>query len=109
MARRAASISRALMRSGSSALRPIGAEIERGAGLGGAVDAALVLLAELGALGLKHGFFSLRCAARVRAADAADRCCGFGFGLGLALLGGAMGSCSMISPLKIQTLTPQVP
>src|ERR1043166_4568974 len=36
-------------------LQAILAEIERGAGFGGAVDAALVLLAELGACRLKHG------------------------------------------------------
>jgi hypothetical protein len=44
MARRAASISRAFSRSGSS-------EVQGGAGLGGAMDTAFELLAEFCALG----------------------------------------------------------
>jgi hypothetical protein len=53
IARRAASIWRAVTRSGSSAFRP-NAEVQVGAALRDAVDAALELLAELGALRLQH-------------------------------------------------------
>ena len=55
MARRAASIWRAVMRPGSIAFRPNAPKLSVGAALGHAVDAALVGLAVFGAFGLKHG------------------------------------------------------
>ena len=54
MARRAASIWRAVRRPGSDSLQAIGAEIERRAALGQAVDAALMRLAVFRALWTKH-------------------------------------------------------
>jgi predicted small secreted protein len=58
IARRAASIWRAVIRSGSMALRPKAPKLSSVPTLGVAVDAALEGLAELGALGLQHVLLS---------------------------------------------------
>ena len=100
MARRAASICRAVSRSGSIAFRPIGAEVQRRAALGVAMDAALVRLAVLGALRLQHLFlvYLMRIHSHASAAPVRRRARSC-----------AIGSCAMISPLNTHTFTPQVP
>src|SRR6185312_7898061 len=69
-----------------------------------ALDTALVRLAEFGSHRLQHGGrpYSL-----VLAQAASRR--GRPASPSAIFLSCAIGSCSMISPLKIQTLTPQVP
>src|SRR6202011_1533110 len=71
----------------------------------GAVDAALMRLPELGLLWLHHG---LRPQTFSKTAQAASRR-GREVSPSAIFLSWAIGSCSRISPLKIQTLTPQVP
>src|SRR3984957_5546054 len=71
---------------------------------GDAVDAALVGLAEFGAYRLQHNLSLLL----IPFAHAASRR-GRPASPSAIFLSWAIGSCSMISPLKIQTLTPQVP
>ena len=66
MARRAASIWRAVSRSGSTAFRPCEPKFSVGAALGLAVDAALEGLAKLGALRLQHGRLSSNLAGQLR-------------------------------------------
>src|SRR6202020_262484 len=70
-----------------------------------AVNAALVRLPELGFLWLHHG---LRPQTFSKIAQAAPRR-GRELSPSAIFLSWAIGSCSRISPLKIQTLTPQVP
>src|SRR5713226_6917291 len=70
-----------------------------------AVDAALVRLPELGLLWLHHG---LRPQTFSKIAQAASRR-GRVLSPSAIFLSWAIGSCSRISPLKIQTLTPPVP
>src|SRR5262249_2949935 len=71
------------------------------------LDAAFVRLAELGAHRLQHGYSPLLVPCRRTAHDASRR--GRPTSPSAIFLSCAMGSCSMISPLKIQTFTPQVP
>src|SRR4029077_8766142 len=71
---------------------------------GDAVDAALMGFAEFGAYRLQHCLKPLS----IPCAHAASRR-GRPASPSAIFLSCAIGSCSMISPLKIQTLTPQVP
>ena len=71
---------------------------------GDAVDAALVGFAEFGAYRLQHDFTP----SSIPFAHAASRR-GRPASPSAIFLSWAIGSCSMISPLKIQTFTPQVP
>ena len=79
-------------------LEAVGAEIEREAALGHAVDAAFVRLAVFRAIWAKHDpvLSSSAIAAAGRLVSSARLSC-------------AIGSWAMISPLNTQTLTPQVP
>src|ERR1700694_6031563 len=70
-----------------------------------AVDTALMRLPELGLLWLHHG---LRPQTFSKTAQAASRR-GREVSPSAIFLSWAIGSCSRISPLKIQTFTPQVP
>src|SRR6516165_6299208 len=80
------------------------AERKVDAGRGDALDAPFMRLAELGADWLQHdsmlscSFFRYAASRRGRPASPSA-----------IFLSCAIGSCSMISPLKIQTFTPQVP
>src|SRR5262249_17302880 len=71
------------------------------------LDAAFVRLAEFGAHRLKHGCSPFLTSLPDRAHAASRR--GRPTSPSAIFLSCAIGSCSMISPLKIQTLTPQVP
>src|SRR5215470_12473681 len=73
-----------------------------------ALDPALVRLTELGAHRLQHGFSPFLVLSVPRWAQGASRR-GRPASPSAIFLSCAIGSCSMISPLKIQTLTPQVP
>src|SRR5262249_719389 len=70
-------------------------------------DAALVRFAEFGAHWLQHGWV-LSLLFLLHLSQGASRR-GRPASLSTSFLSCAIGSCSMISPLKIQTLTPQVP
>ena len=95
---------------GLERLEAVGAEVQVRAALGLAMDAALVLLAEFRSLWRKHGSVSSsgqRCgrpAGRPPTGRPAPLSCNSCWRRSRA-----EGSCSMTSPLKIHTLTPQMP
>src|SRR5262245_62157149 len=91
---------------GLERLEPELPERQRDAGGRNALDAALVRLAELGAHRLQHGS-SLSYSSIPPAQEASRR--GRPASPSAIRLSCAIGSCSMISPLKIHTFTPQVP
>ena len=105
MARRAASISRAVMRARLGGLQAVLAEGDGAAALREAGVAALELLAVLGSLGLHHGADpQLPLRPRPQAGGS-----GAGAAASAASAGATASGWSNTSPLKIHTLTPITP
>ncbi len=103
MARRAASIWRAVRRSGSIAFRPKDPKSRLNPPLAAPLMRPLKALRYLVRLGCSMTSYASLCS--VRSTRAGVRC----GAASSARLSCAIGSCAMISPLNTQTLTPQVP